>query len=829
MVNWKDIHPDFAEKAYFWNNMTYQWYWEYNGLTYQDAQDWIGAGFKPEGHKEVKAWKDYNLTAEQAKPLLTKGLEPKEYEFAYYLKKNNHQPDVTNLEIVKKQYHQAQHWLDFWYPESKTSQNETCLRKNERYNLNNFHKTRCQITELDINKRNLQGTLNLKGFVNLKILDCSNNQLTALDINDCSNLADLNCRVNPLPGSLDQLVSNLKQLKGINISDTNFNSVDTVKLPRSLEGIYYSSNSALAAQLEPVKWGFCKRCKQPNTSKNRCQSCQDRERQQDLTKLSGEQLINKFIQHQGKGWLGKPKLKWIPYEQFTNIQYLAEGGFSKIYKAQCLEIKKYYAYTNSDYVVLKSLNNSQQITFDFLNEIANTKLVDRDGSIVPCYGLSQDPDTSNYVMVMAYVEGGNLRDHLKHSNQELSFKDKLNKLSSIAFGLNKIHYQNLVHQDLHGGNILNSSNLSYVTDLGLSRPANYKTKPGETFGVLPYVAPEVLQGSKYTKISDIYSFGIIAYELLANASPCPDLKKLYPSLETDEEKEIKFATEVCDGLRPNLREVKIPQEFKDLIKKCWDTEPEKRPTAEELYEIIHAWWAEVTEKKDTKFTRQVKEIEQEYNNFSQNTPYKEHPDAINNSKLINTKEIVRLFKAFDKQASEQELKKIEELIEQSLGELKELVSDFIRLSKERSRGNKKVRVEVGKLQNELKEKGLEEEKIYKIIEYCERFIELEKQQKSSTQESDQTQQSIQAAPLIAKKNKEAEKEEKSEQVKDNSEIESETQRQTTEVSQNSKQMETQKHNSSQSQNQDFQEVTTAQIQQADNRNWLSCCWGKRDK
>jgi serine/threonine protein kinase len=157
-------------------------------------------------------------------------------------------------------------------------------------------------------------------------------------------------------------------------------------------------------------------------------------------------------------------------------------------------------------------------------------------------------------------------------------------LLSIINGLYTIHKQNLVHGDFHSGNILNKAVRHHqddtyhpaglVSDLGLSRPVNYQKEEGQIFGVLPYIAPEVLQGKPYTQASDIYSFGIITYELLANSYP-------YPKMD-----DIELALKVCSGYRPILDKLPIPQLLKDLIKRCWDADPKKRPNSEELLETI---------------------------------------------------------------------------------------------------------------------------------------------------------------------------------------------------------------------------------------------------
>lgn len=68
--------------------------------------------------------------------------------------------------------------------------------------------------------------------------------------------------------------------------------------------------------------------------------------------------------------------------------------------------------------------------------------------IVECCGISQDPDTGNYVIVMEYMEGGNLRQYLQNKSNKLSFESKFEKLSNIVASLHDIHEQNLVHQDL---------------------------------------------------------------------------------------------------------------------------------------------------------------------------------------------------------------------------------------------------------------------------------------------------------------------------------------------------------------------------------------------
>src|SRR5256714_12598476 len=90
--------------------------------------------------------------------------------------------------------------------------------------------------------------------------------------------------------------------------------------------------------------------------------------------------------------------------------------------------------------------------------------------------------------------------------------------------LKNIHDNDYIHHDLHSGNIFSyENNDSRIGDLGLCQQAiNEKENPNEIFGVIPYLAPEVLSKKPYTKESDIYSFGMIMWEYTTGRKPFHD-------------------------------------------------------------------------------------------------------------------------------------------------------------------------------------------------------------------------------------------------------------------------------------------------------------------
>src|SRR5687768_5922455 len=100
--------------------------------------------------------------------------------------------------------------------------------------------------------------------------------------------------------------------------------------------------------------------------------------------------------------------------------------------------------------------------------------------IVTCYGITQDPKTNNFMIIMHYAENGSLRHSLNNNFNSLNWNHKLNIFRQIARGLNGIHDNKLIHHDFHCGNILiNSGIFAYITDLGLCQPANAKTSQNE--------------------------------------------------------------------------------------------------------------------------------------------------------------------------------------------------------------------------------------------------------------------------------------------------------------------------------------------------------------
>ncbi|RGB29134.1 kinase-like domain-containing protein [Rhizophagus diaphanus] len=140
------------------------------------------------------------------------------------------------------------------------------------------------------------------------------------------------------------------------------------------------------------------------------------------------------------------------------------------------------------------------------------------------------------------------------------------------------------------------------------------------------MAPEVLRGKSYTTASDVYSFSMIMWEFTSGIPPF-----------NNRAHDIQLSLSICKGERPEIIE-NTPQCYVDLMKKCWDEDPLKRPSSEEVLKIIRKWIY-------FPYDKNIKDIDEELKcNIMEfiNAPIehnilvtKSHPQACYTSRLLN--------------------------------------------------------------------------------------------------------------------------------------------------------------------------------------------------
>ncbi|CAG8610680.1 4518_t:CDS:10, partial [Racocetra persica] len=323
----------------------------------------------------------------------------------------------------------------------------------------------------------------------------------------------------------------------------------------------------------PKDYGTCKECSQPNTYNNGdsrpwCHPCNaqhgDRESDEDyynlaviLKKLHKSQNISTEFITELSAHVNCSNKYYKPssFDSFvrciglskdpTSMEYVIvlsliyemKESISPVIYGDCKECGQSGGYSwcklcnsrhfqDQQYVALKKLHNSQNISEEYLNEIA--KHIDCNSSdksqVVRCFGISQDPGTKEYTIVLEFCDEGDLRTFIHNNSDTINWITRLSRLYNIATGLYKIHLAGLVHRDFHSGNL-------------------FLTRWNALIGELPH---------------------------------------------SQRAHDTNLALEIYNGIRPQVFDA-IPPCYAEMMQQCWDADPSKRPTAEKLATRLRQW------------------------------------------------------------------------------------------------------------------------------------------------------------------------------------------------------------------------------------------------
>ncbi|XWS35097.1 hypothetical protein CRYUN_Cryun21dG0096900 [Craigia yunnanensis] len=268
-------------------------------------------------------------------------------------------------------------------------------------------------------------------------------------------------------------------------------------------------------------------------------------------------------------------LQIIKDADVEDLQELGSGTFGTVY----------YAKWRGTDVAIKRIKEScfsgrsseqERLTNEFWREAQILSKLHHP-NVVAFYGVVTDGPGGTMATVAEYMVNGSLRNALLKKEKALDRRRKLVIALDAAFGMEYLHLKNIVHFDLKCDNLLVNLRdpqrpICKVGDFGLSRIKRNTLVSGGVRGTLPWMAPELLNGSsiRVSEKVDVFSFGIALWEILTGEEP-------YASMHCG----AIIGGIVNNTLRPPIPERCDPG-WRKLMEECWSFDPEARPSFTEI-------------------------------------------------------------------------------------------------------------------------------------------------------------------------------------------------------------------------------------------------------
>lgn len=257
----------------------------------------------------------------------------------------------------------------------------------------------------------------------------------------------------------------------------------------------------------------------------------------------------------------QPPDDWeIDISQLHIDSKVAAGSFSNLYRG-------YYCGQEVAVKILKELQDDASQYQEFLQEVSIMRKV-RHKNVVQFIGAcTRKP---NLCIVFEYMSCGSVYDWIRREGP-LKLTQVLKVCVEVSRGMDYLHQRKIIHRDLKAANLLLDENGTVkIADFGVARMIETSGHMTAETGTYRWMAPEVIEHKPYDEKADVFSFGVVMWELLTCKIPYSDMTPLQAAVGV-----------VQKGLRPALP-ANCPAQLSALMSACWDASPLHRPSFKEL-------------------------------------------------------------------------------------------------------------------------------------------------------------------------------------------------------------------------------------------------------
>ena len=247
--------------------------------------------------------------------------------------------------------------------------------------------------------------------------------------------------------------------------------------------------------------------------------------------------------------------------RYELLEKIGEGGMSEVFKARCNKLNRFVAVK----ILKKEFCNNPDIVEKFKVEATAIATLS-DNNIVNILDVGTQDDI-NYI-VMEYVKGKTLKDIIKQVGK-MNYETSISVAIQIAKALDCAHRNNIIHRDVKPQNILvTEDGIMKVTDFGIAKSATSETitNTSTIMGSAHYLSPEQAKGSFIDCRTDLYSLGVVLYEMVTGTLP----------FQADTAVTIALKHLQEEVVPPKNLNSKVPDSLNQLILKAMQKEPIKR-------------------------------------------------------------------------------------------------------------------------------------------------------------------------------------------------------------------------------------------------------------